>query len=148
MNGREERLLTPHEQRRWRRRREELEQWLQRDKVRVRGKRLVQWRELTVDHELLPALTELRRKGVETEYSCAGVSALDEPLEHSLYAYVTIHASEAADRYVELAIARMRHRLCATYDPQRRIYDLSSMHVGYNRSFCTLLYRCARLLPH
>ena len=46
-------------------------------------------RQYPVDEELYPILISLQQAGLETEFSCAGVSPLDEPVDHSLYAYLT-----------------------------------------------------------
>lgn len=140
----EDRVLNAPSDARWRRRRRELETWIARPKERRRAKQTAPLGREQVDIELLEALTLLNRLGVTTEYSCAGVSVLDEPEEHSLYAYVTFPASERADLFVRLAIRRMRHRLLAVYESARDGYDLSSFLIGQNRSFCMLLAQCAR----
>lgn len=128
----------------WRRRRAELERWADRDKISRGAKRVALLQGVEVDAELLEALRLLNEAGVGTEFSCAGVSPLDEPEDHSLYAYVTLIDSEAARSFVEYASARMRRRLLVSYEPERRRYDLSSFMLGQNRSFCLLLEACAR----
>lgn len=143
-NERGEILLTPHREHQWQRRIEELQHWMQADKPRKRGKRIVQLGEEWVDWELYPALQLLNDKGIATEFSCAGVSCADEPHDHSLYAYLTIPYSVKAEAFIRHVIRRMRHRICVTYEPLRHRYDLSSMRIQQNRSFCLLLHACAR----
>ena len=113
------------------------------DKNRKRGKRIVQLGENWVDIELFPALQKMHEKGILTEYSCAGVSLQDEPHDHSLYAYVTMPYSADTERFVQQIITGMRHRVCVTYEPVRHRYDVSSMMINQNRSFCLLLHGCA-----
>nr|WP_256257670.1 MULTISPECIES: hypothetical protein [unclassified Paenibacillus] len=127
------------------RREQELETWVRAPKPRRRAKQTALLGNIQVDAELLGALTLLKRKGLHTEFSCAGVSLLDEPEDHSLYAYMTLAASASADRFVRLAMRRMKHRLLVTFEPARGRYDLSSFYIGHNRSFCRLLERCAEV---
>lgn len=128
----------------WKRRRAELGRWADREKVRRADKRFALLDGVQVDAELLAALRLLNGAGIKTEFSCAGVSPLDEPEEHSLYAYVTLVESETARAFVEYAAGRMGRRLLVSYEPSRRRYDLSSFMLGKNRSFCLLLEACAR----
>ncbi|GGN92599.1 hypothetical protein [Saccharibacillus kuerlensis] len=128
----------------WKRRRSELGRWAEREKVRRESKRTGMLNGVEVDAELLEALRLLNAAGVKTEYSCAGVSPLDEPEEHSLYAYITLIESEAARNFVDYAMRRMGRRLLVSYEPAGRRYDLSSFMLGQNRSFCLLLESCAR----
>lgn len=137
-------VISLHGEQRWRRREVELSRWIVTPKLRMRAKQTVCFGGADIDAELLPALTLLKRLGIETEFSCAGVSLLDEPEEHSLYAYITFSASAQAEAFVKLAIVRMKHRLLVTYEPARDRYDLSSFYIGHNRSFCLLIKSCAK----
>ncbi|NGZ75940.1 hypothetical protein [Saccharibacillus alkalitolerans] len=128
----------------WKRRRAELGRWAEREKIRRSSKRTGLLDGVEVDAELLEALRLLNAAGVRTEFSCAGVSPLDEPEEHSLYAYVTLIDSESARAFVDRAMRRMGRRLLVSYEPSGRRYDLSSFMLGQNRSFCLLLEACAR----
>ncbi|MCR2807504.1 hypothetical protein [Paenibacillus soyae] len=139
-------ILSSHNERRWKRRDEELSGWAAAPKRRVRAKQTLCFGGADVDAELLPALTMFKRLGIETEFSCAGVSLLDEPEEHSLYAYITFPASARMEAFVSLAMKRMKHRLLVTYEPGRRRYDLSSFYIRHNRSFCLLVESCARAM--
>ncbi|WP_339272176.1 hypothetical protein MKY59_15640 [Paenibacillus sp. FSL W8-0426] len=127
----------------WKRRRQELLQWTERDKTTVSPKRTTLWNGIEVDFELVSALDLMSQKGMLTEYSCAGVSPLDEPVDHSLYAYVTLVQNGAADQFVEFAMNRMRNRLLVTLDQLTGRYDLSSFFIGHNRSFCWWMQHCA-----
>ncbi|MEK8128213.1 hypothetical protein WMW72_09885 [Paenibacillus filicis] len=142
-----EQVISIHTPEQWRRRERELVAWVQRPKHRRRSKQTAMLGNMHIDAELLDALARLKRLGIETEFSCAGVSPLDEPEDHSLYAYVTLIASERADRFVASAMAHMRHRLLVTWEPGRSRYDLSSFYIGHNRSFCLLLQRSAEWFP-
>ena len=104
-------LLSEQPTHLWRRRKQELLHWTERDKRTVSPKRTVIWNGVEVDAELVRTLSLLQEAGVQTEFSCAGVSPLDEPVEHSLYAYVTLIQSQAAEQFVNDAIVRMRNRL-------------------------------------
>lgn len=139
-----ERVLSRHTDRQWRRRRVELAEWTERPKVRRRAKRTAWLGPTEIDAELLGALTHLKRAGIATEFSCAGVSVLDEPEDHSLYAYITLIASPLAERFIQAAMAYMGHRLLVTFEPARGRYDCSSFLIGHNRSFCLLMEKCAR----
>lgn len=119
-------LLSQQPAHLWRRRKLELMQWTEREKQTVEAKRTEIWNDVEVDAELVAALTLLHRAGVRTEFSCAGVSPLDEPIDHSLYAYVTLVQNEAADRFVNFALSKMRSRLLATLETGTGRYDLSS----------------------
>ncbi|WP_338060861.1 hypothetical protein [Paenibacillus polysaccharolyticus] len=127
----------------WRRRKQELLHWTERDKRTLSPKRTVIWNGVEVDAELVRSLSLLHEAGVQTEFSCAGVSPLDEPVDHSLYAYVTLIQSKAAEQFVNDAILRMRNRLLVTFEKGRGRYDLSSFFIGHNRSFCWWMERCA-----
>lgn len=139
-----EKLLSSHAKRRWLCRQRELSYWVDCPKPRRRAKRTALLGNVHVDEELLSTLSLFKRIGIETEFSCAGVSLLDEPEDHSLYAYITIRASEKAAKFVDYAMAFMRHRLVVTFESERGRYDLSSFFIGHNRSFCILMEQCAR----
>lgn len=138
-----EKTLSVHSADRWRDRQRELSRWMERPKLAMRTKQTVRFGAVEVDAELLPALETFRRLGMETEYSCAGVSPLDEPEDHSLYAYITLPYSAPTERFVRLAMERMKHRLLVTYETERKRFDLSSFYIGHNRSFCLLMESCA-----
>ncbi|WP_053374481.1 hypothetical protein [Paenibacillus sp. FJAT-27812] len=127
----------------WKRRTLELNDWVERDKRKKRDKATLMLGSNAVDAELYPALAKLSLLDIPTEFSCAGVSMLDDPLEHSLYAYITFQASEQLEPFVRFAIKFMRHRLLVIFEPARGRYDLSSFFIGHNRSFCFLMQRCA-----
>ncbi|PZD95116.1 hypothetical protein DNH61_14595 [Paenibacillus sambharensis] len=139
-----ENIISSHSRERWIRRKQELAVWVERDKLVKKPKQTVGWDDTAVDAELLPALQALRRAGIQTEFSCAGVSLLDEPFDHSLYAYVTCERTRRADQFVQHAIKQMRHRLLVTLEPANNRYDLSSFFIMHNRSFCLQLERAAR----
>ncbi|MCQ4086815.1 hypothetical protein [Saccharibacillus sp. JS10] len=128
----------------WKRRRIELAKWAEREKVRRSPKQIGWLNGVEVDAELVKTLRILNRLGIQTEFSCAGVSPLDEPEEHSLYAYVTLVDSPLSEAFVMHAIQKMKHRLLVSYEPSIQRYDLSSFMVGQNRSFCLLLEVCAK----
>ncbi|MCM3130472.1 hypothetical protein ACFQ3J_23460 [Paenibacillus provencensis] len=113
-------------------------------KHRKRDKQTVWLGDAEFDAELLPALTYFERAGIQTEFSCAGVSLLDEPENHSLYAYITFITSKKTESFIEYSMERMRHRLLVTYEPSRKRYDLSSFFIGHNRRFCTLMNQYAQ----
>ncbi|KGP80330.1 MULTISPECIES: hypothetical protein [unclassified Paenibacillus] len=136
-------LLSQQPAHLWRRRKQELLQWTEREKQTMAAKRTEIWNDVEVDAELVDALTLLHRAGVRTEFSCAGVSPLDEPVDHSLYAYVTLVQNEAADRFVTYALTQMRNRLLVTLETGTGRYDLSSFFIGHNRSFCWWIQYCA-----
>ncbi|WP_281888833.1 hypothetical protein [Paenibacillus sp. YYML68] len=137
-----ETVISVHPTRHWLRRESELNDWIQRPKVRRRAKQLALLGCVHVDSEWLVTLELLKQAGIQTEFSCAGVSPMDEPEDHSLYAYITLIASDSTDRFVRLARGQLRHRLLVTFEPSRNRYDLSSFYIGHNRSFCLLMQRC------
>lgn len=141
----EEIVLTQQTVDQWRRRRRELDAWVSRDKLGRHPKQTILLDHVAVDAQLHRALTLLKEMQIPTEFSCAGVSILDEPEDHSLYAYITFLTSEKMDRFISLAKQQMRHRLLVTYEPARKRYDLSSFLIGHNRSFCMLIQRCAEM---
>lgn len=144
----EELVCTQQTREQWKRRERELIAWVDRDKqVRLPKQTLPLGQlDIIVDAELHGALTLLKQLHIPTEFSCAGVSILDDPENHSLYAYITLLASEQTDRFIQLAVQQMKHRLLVTYEPARCRYDLSSFYIGHNRSFCMLMEHCARRL--
>jgi len=139
-------VISEHSQERWRRRDEELSRWVAAPKPRKHAKQTVLFGGAEIDAELLKALMLLKQMGIKTEYSCAGVSLLDEPEEHSLYAYITFPKTEKATAFINYAMTRMKHRLLVTFEPKRNRYDLSSFYIGHNRSFCFLIERCAKVM--
>lgn len=143
LNGNTEFVLSNQAEALWERRERELNAWAKRDKRKKRAKLTMTLESFTVDAELYPALSRLRRMQIPTEFSCAGVSLLDDPLDHSLYAYITLHKSEQTEGFVRFATGFMKHRLLVTFEPARERYDLSSFFIGHNRSFCMLMQRCA-----
>ncbi|MDU5947245.1 MAG: hypothetical protein E6Z15_09235, partial [Paenibacillus macerans] len=84
-----EKVISVHSAERWQRRDLELTNWLRSVKQRKRAKQTVWLGNIEVDAEMFPALVCLKRIQIQTEFSCAGVSPLDEPEDHSLYAYIT-----------------------------------------------------------
>lgn len=139
----EEKIISFHSKERWMRKRKEIEAWDRQNKVVRKPKATVPFLHDEVDEELFPALFLLNDAGVHTQYSCAGVSLLDDPIHHSLYAYVTILDSKKGRNLIAELKRRMRHRLLVTYEPKRKRYDLSSFYIKHNRSFCFLLYQYA-----
>ncbi|OOC62584.1 hypothetical protein [Paenibacillus ihbetae] len=139
-----ERVISTQSRDQWHRREMELGKWAMLTKQRRRDKQTVWLGNMELDAELLPAFMYLKRAGIQTEFSCAGVSPLDEPEDHSLYAYITIISSEQAKSFIEFAMERMKHRLLVTYEPSRNRYDLSSFFIGHNRRFCTLMNHYAK----
>jgi hypothetical protein len=137
----EEIVITKHPAYHRLRRKEELKNWAASTKCLRKKKRLVRLHNDFVDREIYPVLLLLGQAGIKTEYSCAGVSVLDDPKNHSLYAYITLLATDQATAYIQFLIGRMRHRLLVTFEVDRRRYDLSSYYIQHNRSFCSLLYR-------
>jgi hypothetical protein len=135
--------LSKHSDAQWKSRERELSEWMDRPKLRKQVKRTLWLTHTHVDAELHPALTMLQKKGIRTEFSCAGVSPLDEPIDHSLYAYITLSESSEAQAWVDFVMKVMKHRLLVTYEPGRSRYDLSSFFISHNRSFCLLMQRCA-----
>jgi hypothetical protein len=143
VNDNQELVLSRQTDSLWERRTLELNDWAERDKQKKRDKVTMMLESNAVDAELYPALAKLNHLDIPTEFSCAGVSMQDDPLDHSLYAYITFHASEQSELFVRFAIKFMRHRLLVTFEPARGRYDLSSFFIGHNRSFCFLMQRCA-----
>jgi hypothetical protein len=139
----EEIVLSGQTNEQWRRRQREVAAWVSRDKRSRSPKQTIQLGHVDVDIQLHKALTYLQQAQVPTEFSCAGVSILDEPEDHSLYAYITFLASEKTNRLIKLAMKQMKHRLLVTFEPARSRYDLSSFYIGHNRSFCILMQECA-----
>ncbi len=140
----EEVVLSGQDRPLWIKRREELAAWAERDKAARAPKRTLVFEGEEVDAELYECLRVLNGIGVRTEFSCAGVSVLDEPEDHSLYAYITLHETPKTRPFVDYALRRMGRRLLVVWEPQRKRYDLSSFYIGHNRSFCLLLEACAR----
>ncbi len=138
-----EQILSSHSKARWIRRRREIAEWEQREKLVKKPKKTVPFLYDEVDEELFPALLLLNDRGIVTQYSCAGVSMLDDPVDHSLYAYVTVVDTPESRAFIDYLQQNMRHRLLVTYEPERKRYDLSSFYIRHNRSFCFLLYRYA-----
>jgi hypothetical protein len=149
-DNQEELVCTQQTREQWKRRERELIAWVDRDKqVRIPKQTLPLGQlDIIVDAELHGALTLLKQLHIPTEFSCAGVSILDDPENHSLYAYITLLASEQTDRFIQLAVQQMKHRLLVTFEPARCRYDLSSFYIGHNRSFCLLMEHCAQRLLH
>ncbi|NMO97869.1 hypothetical protein [Paenibacillus lemnae] len=139
--------ISSHTREQWIRRRQELGEWVERPKLRRHFKRTVPLQNgVHVDEELYNALNLLQQAGIKTEHSCAGVSLLDEPIDHSLYAYVTFYKSEAAERLISILEQVMRKRVLITFEPLTSRYDVSSFLIGHNRSFCLLLQHAAQRL--
>ncbi|WP_020614833.1 hypothetical protein [Paenibacillus daejeonensis] len=141
----EEHIISLHSKERWQRREAELIAWANRPKPKKRAKQTVIFGNSHIDAELLTTLALCKRMGIPTEYSCAGVSILDEPEDHSLYAYITFIASEKTEAFVQFAMNTMRHRLLVTFEPARSRYDVSSFYIQHNRSFCLLMEQCAKV---
>ncbi|WP_422656965.1 hypothetical protein ACK8P5_14375 [Paenibacillus sp. EC2-1] len=139
-------LLSSHTEEYWRRRKRELKEWDRAPKIRKHPKRTTMFNGVEVDVEIYSALYKLNQIGVQTEFSCAGVSPLDEPIEHSLYAYVTFLDGEAAERFTWIIRDVMKHRALLTYESDRNRYDVSSFFIGHNRTFCYLLDHCAEIM--
>lgn len=143
MNDNKELMISKHSDAMWMRRDRELVAWAERVKLKKKDKLSVLLDSFAVDAELYPALSLLRRMNIPTEFSCAGVSVLDDPFEHSLYAYITFHSCRQTEDFVRFAMDLFKHRLLVTYEPARNRYDVSSFFIGHNRSFCLLMQRCA-----
>jgi hypothetical protein len=135
--------LTPFNQELWWRREKERRRWLELPKNRKGPKRVKRLGYVDVDFELYPSLYLLNEFGIDTEYSCAGVSVLDEPEDHSLYAYVTLPKTELSSGFIQYLIQRMGRRIMVTEEPERQRYDISSFFIQHNRSFCLFLYYCS-----
>ncbi|MFC0332547.1 hypothetical protein ACFOLF_01165 [Paenibacillus sepulcri] len=143
-SGNEEIILSGQSRERWGRRRREIAEWVELVKPPSRHpKKTALLDGIEVDVELHRALMLFQQMNISTEFSCAGVSVLDEPEDHSLYAYITFHESKQTEQFVQFAMAYMRHRLLVIHEPSRSRYDLSSFFIGHNRSFCMLVGRCA-----
>ncbi|MCI1695367.1 hypothetical protein [Aneurinibacillus aneurinilyticus] len=139
----DEHVLSIHSKERWIRKRREVDEWEKRRKLIKKQKETVFFLNDEVDVQLFPALSLLNDMRIVTQYSCAGVSVSDDPLNHSLYAYVTVFDSESTRNFIDYLQRSMRHRLLVTYEPTRKRYDLSSFYIQHNRSFCFLLHRYA-----
>ncbi|WP_240688916.1 hypothetical protein [Ammoniphilus sp. YIM 78166] len=135
--------LSHHSIEQWQRRKRELEWWVNHPKPEKRPKSLKWLKQDYVDEELYPVLQLLNQAGIPTEYSCAGVSLLDDPHDHSLYAYLTFYKKDLSSALMEYLLNRMKHRVIVVYEPARNRYDVSSFYIQHNRSFCLLLYHCA-----
>ncbi|WP_205668517.1 hypothetical protein [Ammoniphilus sp. CFH 90114] len=136
----EEIVLSHHTMEHWHRRRVEVERWAEGQKVARRPKSVKWLKHDYVDEELYSVLSVLNQCGISTEYSCAGVSVLDDPEDHSLYAYLTFYDTDVASSYVNYLMEKMKHRLMVIYEPARNRFDLSSFYIQHNRSFCLLLH--------
>nr|WP_249435654.1 hypothetical protein [Paenibacillus sp. Marseille-Q4541] len=139
-----EQLWSNQSRDRWRRRKLELAAWIERPKPETWKKELLLFEGVEVDAKIYPALMELKKLQFKTEFSCAGVSILDEPEDHSLYAYVTLFEGPNTEKFVRYAMERMGYRLLVTYEANKNRYDLSSFYIGQNRSFCYWLEQCAK----
>ncbi|SMF83427.1 hypothetical protein SAMN05661091_2378 [Paenibacillus uliginis N3/975] len=139
-------LLSLHSDEQWRRRKRELISWTSSPKVRKGEKKTRLFNGVYVDSEIYPALSRLNRLGIQTEFSCAGVSPLDEPVDHSLYAYITLMAGSTSDKFAATVVNVMKHRVLVTFEPTWGRYDVSSFFIGHNRSFCLLIDHCAALM--
>lgn len=137
----EEITLSSHLPAYWSRRKREVQAWILVEKMPKKEKEVVWLKDDFVDAELYTTLHMLNERGIMTEYSCSGVSVLDDPLQHSLYAYITLPKTKRSTDYVEYLLRRMRHRLLVTYEPMRNRYDISSFFIQHNRSFCFILER-------
>lgn len=133
-------ILLDHREEHWHRRYLERIDWIEAPKVRKKLKTVRWLYKDFVDEELYPALLLMNEIGITTQYSCAGVSILDEPEDHSLYAYVTFSETPISTLFVQYLIENMRHRILITYESVRKRFDLSSFFIHHNRSFCMLLY--------
>ncbi|WP_454190787.1 hypothetical protein [Paenibacillus sp. Marseille-Q7038] len=139
-----EQLWSNQSAERWKRRKGELTAWIERPKFQNEQKKLMLFDDIEVDASIYPALMALKKLDFKTEYSCAGVSILDEPEDHSLYAYVTLIEGPNTDQFVKYAMQRMGYRLLVTYEGFKHRYDLSSFYISQNRSFCYGLELCAK----
>lgn len=139
-----EQLWSNQSAEQWKRRKLELSAWVERPKPQNGQKKLMSFEDVEVDAMMYPALMALKKLHFKTEYSCAGVSILDEPEDHSLYAYVTLLEGPDTDRFVKYAMKRMRYRLLVIYEAVEHRFDLSSFYISQNRSFCYGLELCAK----
>lgn len=144
LEAEKELLISQQSSNLWTRRRRELAAWIERPKPITAGKALCDFNGVSVDAAIYPALMALQEASIPTEFSCAGVSILDEADDHSLYAYVTMLDGPVTEYFVQYAMERMGNRLLVTYEPGRGRYDISSFYIGHNRSFCYLLAAVAR----
>ncbi|WP_244163207.1 hypothetical protein [Paenibacillus pectinilyticus] len=96
--------LSQHFKAQWHRRGEELLHWIAREKISIGNKRIAVFDNTVVDEQLLQALILLKQKGIVTEFSCAGVSLLDEVEDHSLYAYITLIGNENSHAFIQAAM--------------------------------------------
>lgn len=138
-DNQKEMIMSNHKVEHWLRRDAERKEWNQTPKHAIKPKILKLLADDEVDQELYDSLVLLNVLGIMTEFSCAGVSVLDEPEDHSLYAYVTFLKTDRSTDFVEYLVKRMRHRLLLTYEPLKNRYDISSFFIKHNRSFCLLL---------
>lgn len=136
-------ILSKHKAEHWLRRDAERKEWNQIPKQAIKPKAHKKLVDDEVDQELYDSLVLLNVLGIKTEFSCAGVSVLDEPEDHSLYAYITFLKTDTSTDFVEYLIKRMGHRLLLTYEPLKNRYDISSFFIKHNRSFCLLLHECS-----
>jgi hypothetical protein len=143
-NQSQEVILSEHHIERRKRRIIERSEWLNTPKIKRKEKKLSLLGDQHVDYELYPALKVINELGIRTEFSCAGVSILDEPEDHSLYAYVTLLESVHTKEFVEFILDKMKYRILISYEPARQRYDLSSYFIKHNRSFCHYLYLVSR----
>lgn len=139
-----EQLWSNQSVERWKRRKSELAAWIERPKPQSWQKKLLLFDDVEVDAAIYPALMALKKLHFKTEFSCAGVSILDEPDDHSLYAYVTLLEGPNTEEFVKYAMQRMGYRLLVTYEEFKHRYDLSSFYISKNRSFCYGLELCAK----
>ncbi|MFD1128315.1 MULTISPECIES: hypothetical protein [unclassified Paenibacillus] len=144
LEAEKELLISQQSPKLWTRRRRELAAWIERPKPTTASKALSDFNGVSVDAPIYPALIALQEASIQTEFSCAGVSILDEADDHSLYAYVTMLDGPATEYFVRYAMERMGHRLLVTYEQDRGRYDVSSFYIAHNRSFCYLLAAVAR----
>jgi hypothetical protein len=138
----EEVILSQHRTALWWRRENERTLWVEEPKRRRYPKRLKRLGSDVVDFELYPSLFVLNQYGITTEYSCSGVSVLDEPEDHSLYAYVTLPKTKLSTDFIHYLRRRMAHRILIIEELGRQRYDISSFFIQHNRSFCLFLYYC------
>lgn len=139
-NSFQEVIITSHNRDLWVKRREERKEWNAHSKRVKKEKELVSFRNEPVDAELYETISLLNQIGIETEYSCAGVSLLDDPINHSLYAYITFKKDSLSERFTQFLIHKSRHRVLVSFEEQRNRYDISSFFIQHNRSFCLLIH--------
>lgn len=139
----EEMILSQHSAELWWRRENERMFWVELPKISRHPKRLKRLGNDDVDLELYPSLLLLNQFGITTEYSCSGVSELDEPEDHSLYAYVTLPKTDLSTEFIQYLMKRMGRRILVSEEPERQRYDISSFFIQHNRSFCLFFYYCS-----